>query len=714
MNTQKGMGLGLLMLLILALGGSSALALVHHTDENGDVIVMPSNLHPSDDIAPAFDGDMSCAVINPNYILTAAHWTIEEGMTVDIGGTTYRLANHVEVTDNNDTTIDLEVIRIETLEGNPANLTNWARLNDYSEIGQTVTIGGLGRTNALGDSRIFCDPEAPDPTLVCGYNDRPSWDPILQGYAVTWGTNKVDSIITGSTLGVGKTWGPMQKLVIDFDAPEAADNTSYEVQAKQADSGAGWFIQDGSIWRLCGITVGIKGTSAEGPVMYRDTETGQILDSLPQSQAVRISAYQESIIEAANSIKGTTSGWVLDPILETTSWTGNLSTTWENSQNWSNGVPTASDIVKIDSNSCNPMIYPQSASAKDVYVGVTTSATINHLAEQFNVAGTLEIGAGTGGFGTYNMTGGELNAKVINIGFRGGSGYLNQTAGEVTAEKVRIGGYDSFSCYSMYLGTTLTADQIIVRNGVLMNNGTVEADQLTFKEGSYYFSTLGGSIVLDGGNIIIEEGVDAADHVGWGNTEVITTGARSSIEVAGEDMGADEDGLDENFAIDTLTIGDGQVVGRMRLENMYENQGGSDEALYVENLILGANSGLNLGGMTLYYETITIGEDAIITDTVGGGMLMQIGAQEADELTIPGDANLDGYVTGADWTIWKENLDTGTLWTQGDFNLDGIVSSIDLVHWLAHYGEGGGVPEPATISLLGLGLTCLLGRRRRK
>jgi hypothetical protein len=112
--------------------------------------------------------------------------------------------------------------------------------------------------------------------------------------------------------------------------------------------------------------------------------------------------------------------------------------------------------------------------------------------------------------------------------------------------------------------------------------------------------------------------------------------------------------------------------------------------------------------------------------------------------TYYGDANLDGTVNSADYTLTDAGyLSHGTLtgWQNGDFNYDGVINGSDytlidnafnlqgaqLTSQVANPSAGiaaqiagpsaGGVssavPEPTTLSLLGLGAIGLLGRRRR-
>lgn len=73
---------------------------------------------------------------------------------------------------------------------------------------------------------------------------------------------------------------------------------------------------------------------------------------------------------------------------------------------------------------------------------------------------------------------------------------------------------------------------------------------------------------------------------------------------------------------------------------------------------------------------------------------------------VPGDANADRKVTGADYTIWADNFGGGmcvkTL-LQGDFNLDAQVTGADYTIWADNYGAmtaATAVPEPTGLRVL--------------
>jgi autotransporter-associated beta strand protein len=106
----------------------------------------------------------------------------------------------------------------------------------------------------------------------------------------------------------------------------------------------------------------------------------------------------------------------------------------------------------------------------------------------------------------------------------------------------------------------------------------------------------------------------------------------------------------------------------------------------------------------------------------------------AVKYTYYGDANLDGKVNGADYTLIDNGYLNGlTGWQNGDFNYDGVVNGSDytlidnafnlqgaqisaqVASPTAQIAGGGtSVPEPTTLGLLGISALGLLGRRTRR
>jgi hypothetical protein len=73
-----------------------------------------------------------------------------------------------------------------------------------------------------------------------------------------------------------------------------------------------------------------------------------------------------------------------------------------------------------------------------------------------------------------------------------------------------------------------------------------------------------------------------------------------------------------------------------------------------------------------------------------------LGVDDVRALRLPGDADFDGRVSGADFAVVRSNLGStaGATWDRGDFNFDGRVNARDMHLLRRHLGQSN-APAPA-------------------
>jgi purple acid phosphatase-like protein/calcineurin-like phosphoesterase family protein len=149
----------------------------------------------------------------------------------------------------------------------------------------------------------------------------------------------------------------------------------------------------------------------------------------------------------------------------------------------------------------------------------------------------------------------------------------------------------------------------------------------------------------------------------------------------------------------------------------------ADGTLYYNTAGINSNGGVlgdwfsefwqDAGGMPLVGIVDVFADEVVVTtyDYQDGSIYHQVTISHSASL--PGDANGDGAVTDADYTIWADNYGAADAsWGMGDFNGDGEVTDADYTIWADNYGATTGVPEPASMTLLVF--AGLAGLRRRR
>jgi hypothetical protein len=166
----------------------------------------------------------------------------------------------------------------------------------------------------------------------------------------------------------------------------------------------------------------------------------------------------------------------------------------------------------------------------------------------------------------------------------------------------------------------------------------------------------------------------------------------------------------------TLDIADNQVV---------VNYAGTSPAAELRaRLATGVNGGL-WNGPGISSSAAADGKHAVGYSDSGTAVTLQY--------TFNGDATLDGIVQFADLVSLAQNynITSGATWSKGDFNYDDGVDFADLIVLAQNYGAGTPpasmvpanisadwalaltlVPEPTSLTAIGLGLATMVGRRR--
>ena len=226
--------------------------------------------------------------------------------------------------------------------------------------------------------------------------------------------------------------------------------------------------------------------------------------------------------------------------------------------------------------------------------------------------------------GTYRVRGdGDLHGNRVWVGPE--TGVNGQGTFDVSGGSV--------SCRQLVVGRGLGVGELLLNNATA---GVTVSELLEFGRSAHLSAVPGATIHVTGANVK-NSSTDPTALDGLGRLHLVAEGGSSILtlyEVGGQNLGTVLDGLHENFALNTLSIG-GSKIGRLKLVDAFDNQADGqlgNESLYLHLLELGPGSYLDLNGLTMYYQTSTIDPSATIV--LNGGHLTVLPVPEPSTLAL--------------------------------------------------------------------------------
>jgi autotransporter-associated beta strand protein len=272
-------------------------------------------------------------------------------------------------------------------------------------------------------------------------------------------------------------------------------------------------------------------------------------------------------------------------------------------------------------------------------------------------------------------------------------GIIQGTGGELIKR-----GPGTFSLHgnNTYTGGTRVEGGILAVQNPLATSATGPGPVVVANGG-----TLGGSgavagmVTVQGGGMVAPSGdlSPLADDTGRLTLTDLTLAAESTLQI---DLGGSEPGA----TFDVLAVENVILAGSLEVrlvDGFTPSYGQEFQFLTISEGGTGLFAGLPQGDLVGEYG----GTELFIDYSGGGGQIVSLRAG------LPGDYNANGTVDAADYTVWRNGLDTK--FSQHDYQV-----------WRNNYGESGNghgsahiaVPEPASASLLLLSLAIGVGRRR--
>ena len=400
-------------------------------------------------------------------------------------------------------------------------------------------------------------------------------------------------------------------------------------------------------------------------------------------------------------------------------------------------------VITVDSG----VIVAQPATGR--HISISDSGSLSATTVNFGTAASVVPR-------TLNISGGSLS--ISGTYTTGSNGVTNITGGNVTI------GTLSLTSGSMFR----TTPNMSLNSTISLGNATMQVDSNTLTlTGGMSTPTGGRTLTKTGAGELVIAGAQthtastASAYTATAGTLSFTSNPTPNLNVNANANSTVNFKGNINHQLRNLNIGAGAVVTKEATS--------ADRTLHVNALTIDPAGALDVRDNDLVVNSGTFADvnakvlagatsptpvpGAISSTTTDGSQILAlfdnalVSAGDWEGTTISanaivgkytyfGDANIDGQVTGDDYTVVDANLNTdpatGIEWLSGDMNLDGIVTGDDYTVIDANLGLGSGnplsasslgggmpagslsaVPEPASIGVIVAAGAGMLLRRRR-
>ena len=246
---------------------------------------------PDSNVVGRWGNNVTFVVVAPNWIITTRHQNTFPS-TVSIGGVSYVCHYKTEWRGGPSGNGDIQLVRLTTADGYNPELVHYAGpYTDTDEVTQETVLGGYGN----GRGAVLQTGE-----ITYGYEWDNSGNTTLR-----FGTNRVKDADNDSTIGSLTS----DIIIADFDGLDEGQSTTYESALGAGDSGGGWFIHNGTEWKLAGLSraVGVHYEAEHlgdpNYILYeawfRNRET-PLIKQPDYLDAVRVSSYAAWILQIIN------------------------------------------------------------------------------------------------------------------------------------------------------------------------------------------------------------------------------------------------------------------------------------------------------------------------------------------------------------------------------------------------------------------------------